>query len=701
MAKRFLLVLVFSVLLNTIFAQQRIPMQLEPSGIYTIPCEVNGLKLKFVFDTGAADVHLSLVEAAFMLKNGYIDKDDFLGTGTYSMADGSISENAIVNLKTIKIGNTTIHNVQACVSSKIDASLLLGQSAIKKLGDYSINGSYLVLNGRASSTEITPTSNVSSRDSIIYDLKGNVVSSTYTGKGKKVYSDGYVVEAKFKNGLEYGHGKWYSNQKDFEYEGEFANGEANGKGVTRFDGNIYDGNFVNSAFDGKGKISYKNGNTYTGDFKSNKMHGQGTFTWKDGDKYVGGFVNGYREGYGTYTWANGEKYEGYQVKGKFEGRGTRHYNDGRKYIGEFSNDQMEGQGTFTWPSGDKYVGNFYDGFRSGNGTYYWKNGDRYEGAWIKGERTGKGTYYYTDGRKYTGDFVKGIMEGSGTFTWPSGDKYVGAFKEGYRTGYGTYTWKDGSRHQGYWLNGKQNGTGTYYYSYGGTKTGTWKDGEYVNTSSGYSSSSTTYSNNSSSSSNGYVDNSYNKTRNYSYSNNNDDDDDEYQGASTLSTYDDVDYYIAQVTTDLNLREGPGIDYDVVTRIPRGGYVFLSTADVGETFRKVLYVDKNEFGYVSKNYLTNFSKVKVDASGNLKVESRNYKTTADIKIENRTNKTATIAIGSLTYSFSPYQTRTIKDIKPGKYKTMASSPGVMPYVGYDTVEGGYEYSWVFYIKTVTR
>lgn len=672
----FFILIVISV---DMIAQERIPMTLEESGIYTIPCEVNGLKLKFVFDTGAADVHLSLVEAAFMLKNGYIDEDDFLGTGTYSMADGSISENAMVNLKTIKIGNTTIHNVQACVSSKIDASLLLGQSAIKKLGDYSINGSYLVLNGGASSPEITPTSNVSSIDSIIYDLKGNVVSSTYTGKGKKVYSTGSVVEAKFKNGLEYGYGKYTSKDGSFWYEGNFDHGEGNGKGKMFVNGVLYEGTFVDSKWEGKGKVVYENGDTYTGDFKSDKMHGQGTFTWVNGDKYVGGFVNGYREGKGTY-----------------------YFNDGRKYVGDIAKGEINGSGTFTWPDGDKYVGNFYNGLYSGNGTFYWINGDRYEGAWTKGERTGKGTFYYNDGRIYVGDFVNGKMEGSGTFTWPNGDKYVGAFKKGYRTGYGTYTWKDGSRHQGYWLNGKQDGTGTLYYSSGGTLTGTWKDGNYVNSSSGYSSSSTTYSDNStSSSSNGYVDNSYNKTRDYLYNNDEYDDEDEDSVALSFSEYDDVNYFIAQVTKDVNLREGPGIDYDIVTIIPRGGYVFLSTSDVGAPFRRVLYIDKNEFGYVSQDYLANFSEVEVDASGNLQIESKNYKTTADIKIENRTNKTATIAIGSITYTFSPYQTRTIRDIKPGRYKTMASSPGVMPYVGYDTVEGGYEYSWVFYIKTVTR
>ena len=726
-----IIVVLLCILLSPIstFAQERVPMTLEKSGIYTIPCEVNGLKLRFVFDTGASEVHLSLIEAAFMYKNGYITDDDFIGTGKYSMADGSVAENAIVNLKRIKIGSKTITNVTACVSSKIDASLLLGQSAIKKLGNYSIEGSTLVLNNSTTSNRVstsTTSTSTSTRDSVMYDANGNIMPSNFTGKGKKVYSTGAVVECSFKNGLEYGFGKYTSKDGRFWYEGLFDHGEGNGKGkmytngillegtfkdseldgqgkATWENGTIYTGTFANGLRTGKGKIVYENGNSYEGEFKNGKFYGQGTFKWKDGDKFVGSFVNGDREGYGTYTWANGEKYVGYSVKSKFEGKGTRYYNDGRKYEGEFSNSEMEGQGTFTWPGGDRYVGHFYSGYRSGKGTYYSTNKDRYEGDWKEGERTGKGIFYYADGRKYDGEFVKGVMTGTGTFTWPSGDKYIGSFKDGYRTGYGTYYWPSGDRHSGYWLKGKQDGEGTYYYASGGTKKGTWKDGEFVSSSGAYSSSSTTSSNN------GYVDNSYNSTRNRNYSYDDDDDDDDTFNRNTTSgyissqstTYEDVDYYLAQVTTDLNLREGPGTDYDIVSRIPRGDYVFLSTADAGQSFRKVLYVDKNIFGYVSKNYLTNFRKVEEDASGNLQVESRNYKTTADIKIENRSNKTATIAIGSLTYTFSPYQTRTIKDIKPGKYKTMASSPGVIPYVGFDTVEGGYEYSWVFYIKTVTK
>ena len=138
MTKRLLLICL-QFLLTSIHAQQRIPMQLESSGIYTIPCEVNGLKLRFVFDTGAADVHLSLVEAAFMLKNGYLSDKDVIGSKAYRTASGDIVAGTVVNLKKITIGELELENVHASVVKGQTAPLLLGQSALSRIGKIEID----------------------------------------------------------------------------------------------------------------------------------------------------------------------------------------------------------------------------------------------------------------------------------------------------------------------------------------------------------------------------------------------------------------------------------------------------------------------------------------------------------------------------------------------------------------------------------
>ena len=53
-------------------------------GVSIIPCKVNGSPLSFIFDTGAADVTISLTEESFMFKNGYLTKNDIIGTSNYN-----------------------------------------------------------------------------------------------------------------------------------------------------------------------------------------------------------------------------------------------------------------------------------------------------------------------------------------------------------------------------------------------------------------------------------------------------------------------------------------------------------------------------------------------------------------------------------------------------------------------------------------
>jgi len=120
------------------FSQTVIQMKKE-GGVSVIPCKVNGLNLSFVFDTGAADVSISMTEALFMLKNDYLSKDDIKGTNKYSDATGGISEGIVINLKEIDIAGFKLYNVAASIVKNSEAPLLLGQSAIKRLGKFQLD----------------------------------------------------------------------------------------------------------------------------------------------------------------------------------------------------------------------------------------------------------------------------------------------------------------------------------------------------------------------------------------------------------------------------------------------------------------------------------------------------------------------------------------------------------------------------------
>ena len=123
---------------------QEIPYR-KVGGVYEVPCTVNGLPLKFIFDTGAADVTISSVEAVFMLKNGYLTSRDVLGSRNYLTANGDVVEGTMLKLRSVKIGDAELENVRASVVHNQNAPLLLGQSALEKLGKFEFDNRTRVL----------------------------------------------------------------------------------------------------------------------------------------------------------------------------------------------------------------------------------------------------------------------------------------------------------------------------------------------------------------------------------------------------------------------------------------------------------------------------------------------------------------------------------------------------------------------------
>jgi aspartyl protease family protein len=111
----------------------------KQSGVYFIPCKINGIEIEFIFDTGASDITMSLTEALFLYKQGTLTDDDFIGTQQYQIANGNIEEGTIVRLKTVEIGNRKLNNIRASVIHNTIAPLLLGQSALNQFGKISID----------------------------------------------------------------------------------------------------------------------------------------------------------------------------------------------------------------------------------------------------------------------------------------------------------------------------------------------------------------------------------------------------------------------------------------------------------------------------------------------------------------------------------------------------------------------------------
>lgn len=111
----------------------------KAGGVYMVPIKVNGLDLKFIFDTGASSISLSLAEAIVMMRQGLITEDDFVRQEQFQDATGGISVGMVIRLRTVEIGDVTLKNVEASVVDNIQAPLLLGQTALSKFGKVTID----------------------------------------------------------------------------------------------------------------------------------------------------------------------------------------------------------------------------------------------------------------------------------------------------------------------------------------------------------------------------------------------------------------------------------------------------------------------------------------------------------------------------------------------------------------------------------
>jgi aspartyl protease family protein len=109
------------------------------NGVKYVWIEINGIRLKFIFDTGASSICISSSEASVLYRQGTLQKGDILDIQYFQDATGTISAGTRINLKTVKIGDRTLNNIDATVIDNSKAPLLLGQTAFEKFGKISID----------------------------------------------------------------------------------------------------------------------------------------------------------------------------------------------------------------------------------------------------------------------------------------------------------------------------------------------------------------------------------------------------------------------------------------------------------------------------------------------------------------------------------------------------------------------------------
>ena len=142
--KRAICFLVMIAIASLCFGQMVITLT-KQNGVYTIPCSINGLKRSLIFDTGASTVTISMPLAKQLFREGKLKDADIKGFGKSQTASGHIVDNMAVMLKDIEIAGLHLKNVDAVIIAGQNVPLLLGLSAIQKLGKVTLQGNKLII----------------------------------------------------------------------------------------------------------------------------------------------------------------------------------------------------------------------------------------------------------------------------------------------------------------------------------------------------------------------------------------------------------------------------------------------------------------------------------------------------------------------------------------------------------------------------
>jgi clan AA aspartic protease (TIGR02281 family) len=114
-------------------------------GAYVVPVLINNaITLNFVVDSGASDVTIPADVVMTLVRTGTLKEEDFIGSKTYTLADGSTVPSATFRIKSLKVGNRMIDDVTAGIAP-IQGNLLLGQSFLNKFNSWSIDNTKHVL----------------------------------------------------------------------------------------------------------------------------------------------------------------------------------------------------------------------------------------------------------------------------------------------------------------------------------------------------------------------------------------------------------------------------------------------------------------------------------------------------------------------------------------------------------------------------
>lgn len=159
-------------------------------------------------------------------------------------------------------------------------------------------------------------------------------------------------------------------------------------------------------------------------------------------------------------------------------------------------------------------------------------------------------------------------------------------------------------------------------------------------------------------------------------------------------------YLGWVTKQVNFRQGPGTDQEIISSLKPGTQIFIVSLETENDFYNIIDIATDKEGYIHKLFVQRGDLVEKNETGMFTPSGKTSNINPEIAIFNNTSLTLTLKLNSEAFNFFPQQKRTLT-LNPGTYNYRASAPGVIPNIGTEYMESNMGYSWEFYIVRERR
>lgn len=108
------------------------------TGLITAPCIVNGYTVQFTLDPKLRP-QISVEETLRLLSLGAIGKQDFQGNPDEVLANGTVANRSLLNIKELTVANETIRDVEFMVVTNLGYPLVIGNTVLTAFGEYTVD----------------------------------------------------------------------------------------------------------------------------------------------------------------------------------------------------------------------------------------------------------------------------------------------------------------------------------------------------------------------------------------------------------------------------------------------------------------------------------------------------------------------------------------------------------------------------------